>query len=140
MNIGEKYEYLHQIPEPEDYLKLRGICMPQRKQSPELARLALPKSVYAVIVKDVATDEIVGMGRVLGDGLFYLVTDIAVLPEHQGHGLGKGIVKRVTEFIEKNAMPGTYASLLADGEAHRLYSQFGFALTGDASRGMYRCF
>ncbi|KAF1012847.1 MAG: hypothetical protein GAK31_03933 [Stenotrophomonas maltophilia] len=40
----------------------------------------------------------------------------------------------------KHAPPSAYVSLLADGQAHRLYAQYGFALTAPASQGMYRRF
>jgi len=77
------------------------------------------------------------MGRVIGDGgLFFQIVDIAVLPEHQGQGLGKAIVRMLVEHLRAAAPKGAYVSLIADGEAHRLYSQYGFELTAPRSVGM----
>jgi ribosomal protein S18 acetylase RimI-like enzyme len=77
------------------------------------------------------------MSRVIGDGgLFFQVVDIAVEPEHQRRGLGKAIVGKIVEHLKQTAPVGAYVSLMADGEAQRLYAQFGFNLTAPTSVGM----
>jgi ribosomal protein S18 acetylase RimI-like enzyme len=82
-------------------------------------------------------DQVVGMGRVVGDaGCFYHVVDIAVLPEHQGRGFGKAIMREISDYIEREVPESGFVSLLADGEAYELYQQFGFALTAPESVGM----
>lgn len=40
--------------------------------------------------------------------------------------------------LEARVPRGASVSLIADGDAHLLYEQFGFALTAPASVGMYR--
>ena len=81
--------------------------------------------------------QFVAMGRVVGDGgCFYQVVDIAVLPEHQGRGLGKAVMREIAGFIEREVPESAYVSLLADGQAYQLYQQFGFAPTAPASVGM----
>jgi len=59
-----------------------------------------------------------------------------VEPEHQGRGLGKAIVATIVEHLRRVAPVGAHVSLLADGQAQRLYAQFGFNLTAPASVGM----
>ncbi|WP_205618548.1 GNAT family N-acetyltransferase [Brevundimonas nasdae] len=77
------------------------------------------------------------MGRIIGDGgLFFQVVDIAVQPAHQGRGLGKAIVAALVEHLRATAPKGAYVGLMADGEAHRLYAQYGFELTAPRSVGM----
>jgi GNAT superfamily N-acetyltransferase len=79
------------------------------------------------------------MGRVIGDGgLFFEIVDIAVVPAHQRRGLGKRIMAALTAHLETHAPPSAHVMLLADGEAHRLYAQFGFQATAPASIGMER--
>lgn len=77
------------------------------------------------------------MGRVVGDGgSFCQVVDICVLPEHQGQGLGKMIMQEIQRYLA--ALPSScYVSLLADGNADKLYAQFGFRDTMPHSKGMY---
>lgn len=81
--------------------------------------------------------EIVGMGRVVGDGgLFFQIVDIAVLPAHQGKGLGKAIMQALTQGLAARISARAYVSLVADGEAHRLYAQYGFVPVAPKSQGM----
>ena len=82
---------------------------------------------------------VVGMGRVIGDGgCFYQVVDIAVLPAHQGKGLGKLIMREIIHYLDTYALPSAYISLIADGKAQDLYAQFGFVQTAPRSVGMAR--
>ena len=79
----------------------------------------------------------VGMGRVVGDGgCFFQVVDIAVLPAHQGKGLGKMIMSEIMAWVAREVPESGYVSLIADGKAHALYAQFGFVPTAPASIGM----
>lgn len=81
------------------------------------------------------------MGRVTGDGgCFYQVTDICVLPSHRGKGLGKAIMAEIEKWLRENVPKTGFVALLADGDAHRLYEQFGFRLSAPASLGMSRVF
>ena len=42
----------------------------------------------------------------------------------------------ISDYIAREVPESAYISLIADGEAYRLYQQFGFALTAPASQGM----
>ena len=43
-------------------------------------------------------DKLVGVGRVISDGLLYaLICDLIVLPANQKHGVGGGILSRLTK-------------------------------------------
>jgi len=101
----------------------------------EAAAIGLPNSLYAVQVFD--GEVVVGMGRVIGDGgLFFQVVDIAVLPAYQGRGLGKQIMGAISDWLRANVPASGFVSLLADGQAQRLYAQYGFVPTAPASVGM----
>ncbi|MFD1746634.1 GNAT family N-acetyltransferase [Rhizobium helianthi] len=106
--------------------------------SREAAEKGLPHTQFGVRV--LFGDEVVGMGRIIGDGgCFFQVTDIAVDPAHQGRGLGKAIMAALSEHI-RDALPETaYVSLIADVPANRLYEQFGFRETAPRSVGMAQC-
>ena len=75
----------------------------------------------------------------IGDGgTAFQVTDIAVLPEHRGQGLGKRIVAALVDWLKVNAPKSAYVSLIADGPAKDLYAQYGFKPTTEhGSIGMY---
>lgn len=83
-------------------------------------------------------NEIIGMGRVVGDGgCFCQVVDICVLPEFQGKGIGKVIMERICNFIANELPKSCYVSLIADGNASLLYEKFGFKDTMPESKGMF---
>lgn len=127
------YTLLYQIPPVDDYLRLRRAAGLSAR-SVAAAEAGLPHTVAGVVVKQ--GEHIVGMGRAVGDGLFYQVVDIAVDPEHQGQGLGKAIVGRLMDELRRLAPAEAYVSLIADGRANELYAQFGFEPTAPASVGM----
>ncbi|WP_411102862.1 GNAT family N-acetyltransferase [Streptomyces sp. cmx-4-9] len=130
------YEIAAGLPGIETYRRLRGETGLGAK-TVEGAAIGLPHSWYCVTVEHAG--ETVGMGRIIGDGgCFLQVVDVCVLPDHQGRGLGKRIMAALTAELERRAPEGTYVSLIADGEARRLYAQFGFAETAPYSVGMAR--
>ena len=132
--IPEGYELTAETPAAADYLRLRVAAGLSRK-SPEGAEIGLANSWHAVVVRH--GGEIVGMGRVIGDGgLFFMVVDIAVEPAHQGRGLGKAIMAALVERLKAAAPSRAHVALIADGEAHRLYAQYGFTLTAPGGVGM----
>ncbi len=134
MTTTPAYTVVHETPSVETYRHLRQASGLSPKAR-EAAERGLPNTLFAVQV--LCDGQAVAMGRVIGDGgAFYQVVDIAVLPAHQGRGLGKRVMAEIARYIEREVPPSGYVSLLADGQAYRLYEQFGFALTAPASVGM----
>ena len=119
------------IAEYRDLRRLSGLS----EKTEEAAARGLPNTLHAVVVE--TGGKAIGMGRVTGDGgTAYQLVDIAVLPEHQGKGLGKRIVAVLVEWLHANAPKSAYVSLIADGPAKDLYAQYGFKETAPASIGM----
>ncbi|SEU24187.1 GNAT family N-acetyltransferase [Paenibacillus sp. NFR01] len=133
MEISRGLEVRCEVPETSDYLALRreaGLS----PMSPEGAGIGLPNSCFAVTLYE--GDELVGMGRVVGDGgCFFQVTDIAVKPSRQGRGYGKRIMAEIRRYLD-TVPERAYVSLIADGEASKLYAQYGFVPVMPASQGM----
>ena len=64
---------------------------------------------------------LVGAGRALSDGLdCSYIADIAVHPEYQGHGIGKGIVSRLVELSRGHRKIILYAALGKEAFYHKL--------------------
>lgn len=134
MHLPADYTAHHQVPDIEDYCRLRRICG-LTPRSAAAAQAGLPNTIFAVTITH--ADQTIGMGRIVGDGALFLhIVDIAVDPDHQGHGLGKAIMAILMAHIEANAPAEVHVSLMADGEAHRLYAQFGFEPVAPRSVGM----
>ncbi|MDF9847550.1 MULTISPECIES: GNAT family N-acetyltransferase [unclassified Paenibacillus] len=134
MNHISKPEVRHELPSVEQYLALRAEAG-LSPMSAAGAAAGLPRSCFAVTLYD--SGQLVGMGRVIGDGgCFFQVTDIAVKPAYQGRGLGKAVMHEIRQFLDTVPQP-SYVSLIADGEAARLYAQYGFAPVMPESQGMF---
>jgi ribosomal protein S18 acetylase RimI-like enzyme len=132
----DDYHIEPRVPGIDDYLRLRDVSG-LSPFSREAAEKGLPNSIFGVCLMN--GDAVVGMGRIIGDGgCFFQVTDIAIMPEHQGKGLGKMIMAALTGYIESQLPKTAYISLIADVPANRLYQQFGFAETAPRSVGMAR--
>ena len=136
MTAASPYTTRLAIPSIATYQQLR-VAAGLSAKTTEAAAKGLPNSLFAVQV--LHGDDVVGMGRVIGDGgCFFQVVDIAVLPAHQGKGLGKLIMREISRFIDSDVPDSAYVSLIADGQAQDLYAQFGFRHTAPASVGMAR--
>lgn len=128
------YVLVERTPTIEEFRELRRLSGLSQKAEEAAAR-GLPNTIYAVVLEHEGAA--IGMGRVIGDGgTAYQLTDIAVLAEHRGRGLGKRIVAALVEWLKANAPKTAYVSLIADGPAKGLYAQFGFEETAPASVGM----
>ncbi|MFB5678230.1 GNAT family N-acetyltransferase [Paenibacillus terreus] len=128
-------EVLHETPTVEEYLELRQAAG-LSPMSVEGAGIGLPNSLFAVSLR--IDGELVGMGRVIGDGgCFFHITDIAVRPSCQGKGYGRLVMSEIMKYLKKAAPPESFATLLADVPADRLYAKFGFRLSAPGSVGMY---
>ncbi|MFB2121627.1 GNAT family N-acetyltransferase [Parapedobacter sp. 2B3] len=132
-----KYKVIYSLPTVEKYRFLRETCGLFPK-SEKAATIALKNSLCSVIVLDTENDnEIIGMGRLVGDGGCHCqVVDICVLPKHQKRGLGKLIMTKLNDFIERELPSSCYINLIADGDAYDLYAQYGFEPVWPKSRGM----
>ena len=131
--MDEGYEHNVEVPTVDDYCRLR-LAAGLTARSELAARSGLPNTVVGIVVRNAG--HAVGMGRAVGDGLFYQIVDIAVDPAHQGRGIGKTIVSALMTELKGRAPAEAYVSLIADGEANHLYAQYGFAMTAPASVGM----
>lgn len=123
-----------EIPAAEEYRALRSAAG-LSAMSAEAAALGLPSSWCAVCVRD--GGELIGMGRIVGDGgLFLFVVDIAVAPAWQGKGWGTRIMQALTERLRARAPAGAMVGLIADGTAWQLYERFGFKRVAPAAHAM----
>lgn len=124
-------------PSLDDYLELRRASglTPIR---PEQGAPARENSWAWRRIVD-ATGRAVAMGRVVGDGGWYfLVADMATLPDFQRRGLGRRILEDLLAQIRADAPPGAYVTLMADPPGQALYRSLGFSepTTGSVSMHM----
>lgn len=86
-------EYRENCLTYEEYVTLRN-SVGWRNFSDEQVSHSLNNNVYDITV--VENDETIAMGRLIGDGLYYLIVDIVVNPEFQGKGIGSKIIDMIS--------------------------------------------
>lgn len=122
------------LPTAKEFVDLR-VLAGMTARSVEGARQGLPHSNCMVTLRK--DKLLIGMGRIIGDGATtFQIADIVVHPDHQGKGLGKTIMTELMKWLEENASPQSYVSLLADGDAKFLYEAFGFVESAPYTVGM----
>lgn len=96
--------------------------------SKEQAEKALENSYYSIVI--FYNDNAIGMGRVVGDGIYFTIVDIVVRTEYQGRKIGTTIMNSILEYIEKNMCEGSRVSvqLLAEVGKEQFYIKQGFKL------------
>lgn len=129
-----RHRLISEIPAVDEYIELRRAAGLSVKTQ-EAARRGLPQSLFAVCIR--RNESLIGMGRIVGDsGCNFEVVDVAVHPDFQRLGIGYQIMSALMGFLKANAPSSAYVSLIADGEATKLYQKFGFEMTAPASVGM----
>jgi GNAT superfamily N-acetyltransferase len=99
--------------------------------------VALANSVYSI--QALVEGQAVGMGRIIGDhGFIYFIADIIVTPEFQQQGIGNQIMTKIITYLQTNAPPHAYITLMAAGGKEAFYEKFGFFKrpTGPFGHGM----
>jgi GNAT superfamily N-acetyltransferase len=118
-------EIVERIPTIEEYRYLCTAVGWEAVMNLSAASKALPNSLYGVVA--ICDGQTVGMGRVVGDGaIFYYVQDVAVLPAHQGKGVGSQIVGRLTDMVKRDAPEKAFLGVFAAEGTLSFYEQFGF--------------
>lgn len=102
----------------------------------EAMSASLAGSVCGVVVHE-DSGELVGMGRVVGDGAFYFyIQDVVVHPDHQGRGLGRIIVDGLVDQVRQQAPGHFFVGLFATPSAEALYRKLGWG--EQEMRGMWK--
>ncbi len=131
-----EYTLIERPPSVRDYRRLRDV-VEWGNASEQATQKALDNALYSVCL--LYDGEVVGCGRVVGDGgIYYYVQDIIVLPEHQGKGMGRRIMDAVMRFLEANASPGAFVALMAAKGVAGFYERYGFRERSPDRPGMYR--
>ena len=132
----EKYDVQERTPTLAEY---RAICEAVGWTPVinfDAAALSLERSLFAVIVLE--GDAVVGMGRIIGDGaIYFYVQDIAVVPAHQGQGVGQLVLQRLMAYLREHAPDKAFVGLFATEEAVEFYRRYGF-LIHSAMTGMFQ--
>ena len=99
-------------------------------------REGLVNSLYSVTAAE--NGKVIAIGRVIGDkGLYFYIQDLIVHPDFQGKGIGRKIMSMLKAYIENNAKPGAFISLMAAKGLEAYYKEFGFQPRSIEGPGMF---
>lgn len=120
-----EYKVLKRMPSIDEYINLCSAVGWKDYMNFEVAEESLNRSLFGVVVQH--EDEIVGMGRIVGDGrIYFYIQDIAVLPEHQNRGVGNTIILAINEYLKEKAPEKAFIGLFAAQGKEPFYKKYGF--------------
>lgn len=128
------YIILIETPTPIEYCELRKAGGLSEKTI-DADTISLPKSLFSVVIRSSNDNELIGMGRVVGDlGCHVQICDIVVNPNYQKRGFSKLLMQEIMKFVEKEVHQCAFVNLFAD--VGFLYERYGF-IKSNQSIGMY---
>ena len=118
-------EYLRNELTYEDYVSLRSSVGWNNFAEQQVATSINNAILNLTVVQD---DKAIAMGRLIGDGIYYLIVDVVVRPEYQGQGIGSTIIDMFLEYVEVHTPAGGRASvqLIAEKGKEDFYMNKGF--------------
>lgn len=119
-----KIRIVENSPIAEEYLHLRE-SLSWNTYSLADTKFALSNNLYCVSIY--YEYEIIGMGRIVGDGrLCFYIQDIMVKPAYQNHGIGTLILNHIIAFLKNVAAKEAYIGLMSKKGKEEFYENFGF--------------
>ena len=129
------FKIKEEVPTPEKYMYLREAAN-MTPRNIESATKGLGNELFSVLLINEENEEVVGMGRVIGDGgTVFQICDMAIISEWQNKGGGTMIMNALMAYIEKQNVDRAYINLIADVD--QFYEKWGFKPTEPESKGMY---
>lgn len=103
-------------------------------------RAIIPEMIrgsFCFVVARGADGRLVGMGRVISDGVSdAYIQDVVVLPEWRGRGVGRAIVERLVAFCQERGVG--WVGLVGEPGTGPFYASLGFAPLEGYAPWLYR--
>ena len=128
---------LNTFPTLDEYIYLCSSVGWENFMNFEVAETSIRNSVFSVIVKE--NHNIIGMGRVVGDGaVYFYIQDIVVHPEHQGKGIGENIMSALMTYLQENAPDKAFIGLFASKGKEAFYERYDFKNYSPNMTGIFK--
>ena len=132
----DEYVLVERSPTVKEYQRLRE-AVGWGNMDFEATEVGLRNSLYSVCA--MYKDEVIGCGRVVGDGgLYFYIQDIIVLPKFQRQGIGKRIMDAVMSYLSSHARPNAFIGLMAAKGVFKFYEKYKFVERPSDRPGMFR--
>lgn len=111
----------------QDYVSLRNSVGWDNFAEEQVSK-SIGNSLYSVTV--IEHNDTIGMGRLIGDGIYYLIADVIVKPEFQGLGIGSKIIDMFLAYVDNRTPIGGRSSiqLIAERGKENFYIKKGFKI------------
>ena len=120
---------------PEEYMDLRKIV--GWVQFPlEEAKACIDNAYMVLCVRD--DDRAIGVVRLLWDGGYIaFLSDVIVVPEYQGQGIGRKLVEACLQKLKKDLKPGYKVKITLNSAKGKeaFYEKFGFKVRPNEDSG-----
>lgn len=132
----KKYEIENKFPTFEEYKYLCDSVGWTNYMNFEVAETSISNSIHCITVKD--DNQIVGMGRIVGDGaIYFYIQDIMVHPDYQKKGIGKEIMQNLVDYLNTNAPDKAFIGLFASQGKESFYEKYDFKDYSPNMTGMF---
>jgi len=132
----KKYKIENNIPTLEEYKCLCESVGWTNYMNFEVVETSLKNSIHCITVKD--DEQIVGMGRIVGDGaIYFYIQDIVVHPDYQKNGIGNEIMNILVEYLKTNAPDKEFVGLFASQGKEPFYERYDFKNFSPNMTGMF---
>ena len=117
--------YCDDPPTTQEYNRLRDHVGWSVYADADAVAYGLEHSLFHVTVRD--GDELIGMGRVIGDGaITFYIQDVIVREDYRGRGVGKAIMERLMDYVARTATEDAVVGLFAAKGKEPFYERFDF--------------
>ena len=127
---------VNNVLQAEDFVRLR-VETGFAEVPVEHARKALQNGL--INVSAIYNGELVGMGRLVGDGaMYWYLQEIIILPQFQRKGIGTMIVNHLVDYAKANSVSGTFTTIggvSAKGK-EPFYEKLGFEIISNGIKKM----
>lgn len=122
--MNNEYITLKRMPTIAEFKKLCNAVGWNDYMNFDVLKESLNRSLFGVVIQ--YKEEIVGMGRLVGDGqIYFYIQDVAVAPEHQNKGIGNTIMTTIIEYLKENAPEKAFVGLFAAKGKESFYNKYG---------------
>lgn len=127
------YSFKNEPPNPRAFVEFREDCGWGRLDE-DTAKATLAAGLVNVCAYD--DGQLIGFGRVIGDGAIYFnVQDLIVSEAYRGRGIGREVLTLLLDEIRKIAAPGAIVGLMSTVGSEPFYARHGFIARPNNSFG-----
>lgn len=132
----KKYKIENNIPTLAEYKYLCESVGWTNYINFKVAETSLRNSIHCITVKD--NEQIVGMGRIVGDGaIYFYIQDIVVHPHYHKKGIGMKIMDILVKYLNTNAPDKAFVGLFASQGKESFYEKYDFKNFSPNMTGMF---